>query len=102
MNLYQERLMDKPAIKGDRCCFCGRPKNSAHHVVPRSQGGSDGPTIPVCGFGNESGCHGLLHAHKLHVNWNDEQGWVYLYTPKAMKLEKALELDGWRAVIHEI
>lgn len=97
MNRYQERLMDKPSLRSPYCVFCGRRKQSEHHLVPRSQGGTKGPTVSVCGLGNESGCHGLLHAHRLHVNWSDElEMWIFLHTQEPMKFHQALELDGWR------
>lgn len=94
MNKFQEFLMDKPSLKSPGCVFCGRPKGSEHHVVPRSAGGTKGPTLSVCGSGNESGCHGLLHARKLHVWWEDDR-WVYLYTPEPTKFQTALNTDGW-------
>lgn len=99
MNEYQKELMDAPSVKSDRCVFCGRPAHAQHHVVPRSQGGSKGPTLSVCGFGNESGCHGLLHAHKLHPTYSDLLGWEYIYTQESMKYEEALEIkDGWHPI----
>ena len=88
--------MDKPTLRRPFCVFCGRPKNSEHHVIPRSQGGTDGPTLSVCGMGNESGCHGLLHSHRLHVAWDGE--WVFLYTEEPTKYDKALTMDGWRPI----
>ena len=96
MNEYEKELMKAPSIEGNHCAFCGRPATERHHVVPRSQGGSKGPTIPVCGMGNASGCHGLLHAHKLHPTYSELLGWEYIYTQEPMKYEKALEIkDGW-------
>lgn len=99
MNRFQARLMDKPRIEGNTCPFCGRPKQSRHHIVPRSQGGAKGPTVPVCGFGNEGGCHGLFHSHRLHLDWDDEAGWwEFIKTDRPMKLEEARKLDGWKPV----
>lgn len=96
MNEYMKKLMKAPSIEGNHCAFCGSPATNKHHVVLRSQGGSKGPTIPVCGMGNASGCHGLLHAHKLNVRYSEERGWEYIYTSELMKYEKALEIkDGW-------
>lgn len=38
-----------------QCCFeCGAPAEYAHHVVPRSKGGSK--TVPLCGL-----CHAKAH-----------------------------------------
>lgn len=96
MNKYQERLMDKPRIESAICPFCGRRAQSRHHIVPRSQGGAKGPTVRVCGLGNEGGCHGRFHHHTLHLDWNDEaQGWEYIRTDEPMKFEQARKMEGW-------
>lgn len=99
MNGYYESLMDAPSLKSDFCVICGRPAQSQHHVVPRSQGGTNGPMISVCGIGNESGCHGRLHGHTLHVSWTALLGWERLFTDEPMKYEKALEMGGWEPII---
>lgn len=99
MNELQARLMGRPSIEGPGCPFCGRPSGERHHIVPRSQGGADGPTVAVCGFGNAGGCHGLLHEHRLHLDWDDEAGWWrWLLTPEPTKEQDALEMGGWRPV----
>ena len=96
MNLYQQRLMDKPSIKGDRCAFCGRMARNRHHIVYRSQGGQDGPTVPVCGFGNAEGCHGELHMHRLHIDYDDSRGWVAKRTETSKKdVWIATDPQGW-------
>lgn len=100
MNEYQKALMDKPSIKSPYCIFCGRPATEEHHVVYRSQGGAKGPTVSVCGWGNTSGCHGLLHQHKLHLRWRG--GWEYLSTPEPVKYEKALSLPGWKKLNYDM
>lgn len=97
MNERQKRLMKAPSIEASCCPFCGRPWAERHHVVPRSAGGEQGPTITVCGFGNSSGCHGLLHSHRLHLDYTDE-GWVFLLTEKPMKDHEADQLKGWRKI----
>ncbi|MCI8469332.1 MAG: HNH endonuclease [Eggerthellaceae bacterium] len=94
MNEYQRELMGRPAIEAPWCPFCGRPWSSRHHIVPRSQGGAKGPTVTVCGMGNESGCHGLLHHHRLHLRWKG--GWEWLMTDRAVKYEAALAMEGWQ------
>lgn len=85
MNEYQERMMQLDSIECEvggttLCAFCGRPAQARHHIVPRSQGGTDGPTVPVCGRGNESGCHRLLHDHELFIDNHNgrDDGWVYM------------------------
>ena len=99
MNLLLADLMDKPSITGYCCPFCGRRATQAHHIVPRSLGGTDGPTVRVCGLGNASGCHGLLHQHRLHLRWNPEiEWWEYLFTPESTKYQVALSMEGWRPV----
>lgn len=98
VNEYQKRLMDKPSIDGGdgRCVFCGRAAGSRHHIVPRSQGGGSGPTVVVCGCGNEGGCHGLLHSGRLHLDWDDRRGcWVYRHVARPMKFDRARELPYW-------
>lgn len=94
MNLLDEALMGKPSIESIWCPFCGKPSTNRHHIVYRSRGGKDGPTITVCGFGNASGCHGKLHSHLLHLRYTDR--WEYLETKEPTKYQTALEMDGWR------
>ena len=96
MNLYYLALMDKPSIEYPWCAFCGKPATNRHHIVFRSQGGTDGPTVTVCGFGNASGCHGKLHNHLLHLRFTDR--WEYLETDEPTKYEKALSMEGWKPV----
>ena len=97
MQAWQRKMMQAPSIPGVRCAFCGRVPIERHHIIYRSQGGTDGPTVPVCGLGNASGCHGLLHAHILHLWWDDgAQCWMWLRTPEPVKEQDALAMDGWR------
>lgn len=99
MNERQRRLMGRPSIEGELCAFCGRMATNRHHIVPRSAGGTKGPTVRVCGMGNASGCHKLLEDHVLHMDWDEAEGcWVYIRTDEPMKDEKADMLDGWRPV----
>ena len=98
MNEYQKDLMNAPSVKSPFCVICGRPKQSEHHVVPRSAGGAKGPTISVCGFGNESGCHGKLHNHTLHVSYSTILGWERLFTDEPMKYEEAIQMYGWEPI----
>lgn len=111
-NLQFAEMMRQPSIETELCAICKvRKATNRHHIVPRSQGGENGPTITVCGMGNASGCHGLLHAHKLHIrwgverisimhygdhDWDFEEGWQVLYTPHPTKYADALEMEGWR------
>lgn len=94
LDLLRQKLMDKPSIETPFCPFCGKAVNNRHHIVPRSDGGKDSPTVTVCGMGNASGCHGKFHHYKLHLRWND--GWEYLETDEPTKYQTALEMDGWQ------
>ena len=96
MNELQKALFDKPSIYSHECPFCGKPATNRHHIIPRSQGGLNGPTIDVCGFGNASGCHGRLHSHYLHLRY--ENGWKFLETEQPTKYEVALTMDGWQSI----
>lgn len=102
MNRHQRAMMALPSIELRRdgaivCPFCGRPATNRHHIVPRSQGGHDGPTVAVCGLGNASGCHGMLHAHRLHLR-PDGNGWWEWIATEPMKHEQALMRIGWMPV----
>ena len=92
-------MLDAPnlirEIDGTRlCAFCGRPATELHHIVPRSLGGTNGPVASVCGWGNTCGCHGLLHSHRLTLDW-DGEAWRYLRTPEPVSRSAALGMDGW-------
>ena len=96
MNDLEKELYFAPSIRSETCVFCGRPATEQHHVVFRSQGGEGGATISVCGFGNTSGCHGLLHKRKLHVRYGYKVGtWEFLRTKQPTKYQDALAMDGW-------
>ena len=99
-------MMGAPSIDtGGRCAICGRwGRTELHHVVPRSQGGTDGPVISLCGAGNGlydgSGRpfhHGMAHHHMLHFRW-DGRSWWYLVTEHPTKYYKTLDMDGWRQI----
>ena len=94
VNEYDRALMAAPSVEGDCCAVCGRFPVEKHHVVFRSRGGSNGAVIPLCGFGNTSGCHGLAHSYRLHFRYED--GWEYFLADEPVKYDKALGMDGWR------
>lgn len=50
------------ARQGGTCCFCGKPIEHYHHLMPRHRGGSDLPEnlIGVC-----RSCHKKIHTGKL-------------------------------------
>lgn len=99
MNQRDMRLMNAPSWETILCPFCGRRFQSRHHIVYRSRGGHNGPTITVCGTDNSSGCHGLLHQHKLHLDYISGC-WQFLRTEFAMKDEQADELKGWHPLVN--
>lgn len=103
MNEYQKALMNGPSIDtGNRCAICGRHgRVERHHIVPRSAGGTEGPTVSLCGHGSNlsdgSGRmwhHGAAHHHMLHFRF-DGREWWYLVTAEPTKYERALGMDGW-------
>ena len=71
--------MTWPTIRQPYCGVCGKPTEAQHHIVYRSQGGHDGPTISVDGRGNEdpTTCHGALHRHDLHMRYDAKHGLYY-------------------------
>lgn len=96
MNRYDERDMAGKEVISDRCIFCGRPSTEQHHVVYKSHGGTKGPTIPVCGWGNASGCHGMLHHGLLHVRWNEKlERWEACQFKKPTKKDVAEARGDW-------
>ena len=94
MNELEKPLMDAPELVRPWCVVCGRKATNKHHVIPRSHGGSNGPVLSLCGFGNQSGCHGLAHEYRLHFRFTGR--WEYLKTKKPTKYQNALESKGWR------
>lgn len=98
MNEQQRAMMALPSIEYACCPFCGRMATNRHHIVPRSAGGKDGPTVTVCGMGNASGCHALLHAHRLHLRPSGDGWWEWLLTAEPVKYDKALAMPGWMRV----
>lgn len=108
MNLLEAELMKGPDVHSDEdhpcCVVCGAsyPHVERHHVVFRSQGGGDGPTLDLCSAGGNGlmdgngriTCHGAAHHRLLHFRVVDGEWW-YLWTKEPTKYEKALEMDGW-------
>ena len=58
-----------------RCFCCGRPIEHYHHIVPRHEGGADGPDNKV---GLCSNCHGRIHTGELAL---DMEGYRKKYAP---------------------
>lgn len=126
-NEYDRANMAGYSVSFDppRCAVCGRvsPLNS-HHVVFRSHGGTDGPTITLCGEGNNAKdadgrwyCHGLAHHGRLffryvavpidaadfnrgeipgHTVAHGGGHWEYLKTDEPTKIDDAMSAGGWR------
>ena len=72
-NLWKDRLLNAPSLESEICPICQvRMATNRHHIVPKGIGGTsykEGPTICVCGMGNTSGCHKLLHDSKVHLRY---------------------------------
>jgi len=79
-SITDEQRMAWPSIRQPYCGVCGKPTQSNHHIVFKSQGGHDGPTIAADGIGNEdpTTCHGAAHHHDLHYRY-DELHHVYYW-----------------------
>ena len=96
MNELQRKYQyTAPSIDTPYCPFCGRKATNRHHIVFRSQGGTDGATVNVCGIGNMSGCHKKLHEYRIHLRYIDDH-WEYIEFENPTKFEKALEMEGWQ------
>ena len=92
MSEYDAVMLDKPSVDEEPfCAVCGRPATNSHHVIERGMGGVSKelekriPKIRLCGMGNASGCHGLVHSKLLHIYWDSWlQKWVMYRTPEPM------------------
>ena len=90
MAAFYETMLDKPSIVSNKCAVCGKYATNQHHVVQKGMGGVSAeveksiPKITLCGSGT-TGCHGDVHAGRLHIMWCDGLGgWVYHRTPRAV------------------
>jgi hypothetical protein len=94
VNLYYAELMEGPSLLTEPyCASCGISGHTErHHVVPRSQGGHDGPLLTLC-----RECHGSAHARTLHFRWCDGE-WQQMESGGAVKQEIALSMQGWRSM----
>ena len=89
-------LMAAPSVpRHEWCPTCGRAtETTCHHIVPRAQGGHDGPTVYLCGHGTR-GCHGAAEDRRLHFAYRDG-AWYFRTTDVPTKYETALTLPNWR------
>ena len=98
INGLNEHLLDKPSIVSERCCVCGALATDNHHVIQKGMGGSKLekriPTVPLCGMGNTSGCHGKAHSGRLFFDYRDEE-WYYCELDNPTTLADAYEQSGW-------
>ena len=101
LNEYDAMNLNAPSVEayGDGlCAICHmRPATNRHHIVPRSHGGTDGPTIAVCGNGNASGCHALLHAGRIYLRYRHGAWWFICPSPPC-KIEQAWNMSGWKKI----
>lgn len=119
MSRYNAHNMRGPSLTPGWCAVCGRPHPEAHHIVPRSLGGADGPVIHLCGRGNalfdalgNELHHGLVENHRLWLWFNDGEDadiapalpqhsrgcWCYLLSARPINEMDALARLGWRAI----
>lgn len=91
-------LEELPSVDVPWCIVCGKTGQlNWHHDPWKSETRGAHVTIPLCGFGNTSGCHGEAHALKLHFRNNDGR-WEFLRLDRPLRYERAIEIDeGWRA-----
>ncbi len=90
MDEHRRHLMSCPSVpKLPYCPVCGKAgPTTEHHLVPRADGGHDGPTIFLCGHGT-AGCHGKAEDKRLHFNYYSEHSclsaWYWVETPSPTK-----------------
>lgn len=81
-------LLDKPSLIQGRCCLCGDPAQNKHHAPPKSRIPKRMhkriPLLAVCGIGNTSGCHRLLHGF-IEPRYEDE--WSFACDDEAARAE---------------
>lgn len=98
---FRSALLGRPdVVSRPICAICGARATDAHHVLQKGAGGvSDAidaliPRMRLCGAGNADGCHGLVHAHLLHVYWDDAKGgWVFYLSDGPMGDMECWELN---------
>ena len=97
LNNLNAHLLDKPSLVSDYCCVCGKPATNRHHVIIKGMGGTAFkkriPTVPLCGIGNTSGCHGLAHSGRLFFDY--KQWWLYCLMDEPTDYQDALENGEW-------
>ena len=105
---HRENLMGRPSVISDYCAVCGAYGTHRHHAVVKGIGGvsreTDAriPLVSLC-----PSCHELVHARKLHLQWDG--GWKWLLTRDAVRDEEAWRLyaehyspmKGWRELLEE-
>ena len=71
MNATDTALMSAPSHIAAWCGICGSTRHiEHHHIVPRSRGGHDGPTVTLC-----RDCHARHHSVTPYVFAYDT-GWL--------------------------
>jgi len=66
-------------MTGDCCVVCGRFGANTHHEPPKGLTGKrhwKGALVSLCGSG-VTGCHGLRHANRLQLAFDDQIGWIW-------------------------
>lgn len=99
---YLWPLMDISGYDTDHCIVCGRthPLNR-HHLVRRGAGELwlDGhevpkPLVTLCGSGT-TGCHGLVHALRLHLRATDGRLEYKIYDHPTSAMDAMGDQEGW-------
>jgi hypothetical protein len=90
-NLLLADLMAGESYRPGWCICCGDHPVQGHHIVRRSQGGTNGPVIDLC-----IKHHNAVHAYRLHFHFED--GWKYLETSVPTKYETTLDMSGWKRI----
>ena len=98
MNQDDARLMDAPSLPDSPfCAVCGSTyKVERHHVVRRSQGGTLGPTVPLC-----IECHTKHHSQEALAfdyadgTWlyDDGDGWQPLHVYNEFEQKAPIETE---------
>lgn len=104
---WERALMAAPSQMQPWCAVCGATGPlERHHVVYRSQGGTDGPVVTLC-----RACHMACHAHTLHLRfvrtpavahslaYGQGGHWEWMRTERPLGEFAALGTeDGWHAI----
>lgn len=75
----RENAAEWPDMLGECCIVCGHYGANKHHMPPKGLAGGkswQGALLSLCGSGT-TGCHGLWHAKRLELRFDEKRGWVW-------------------------